>query len=973
MKKKFLFMALGVSMLGIMTGNFVKADDEVQEEESIVQPYEHQHRDVGETMYREAARVFAGGDGTENSPYEISSAEELQYLSELLSDPENRSTEYRTQNYILTADISLNDASDYENWGTERPEYDWRSIGAEATFTGVFDGNGHTISGLYQNRDLQEDNADASSDYSGLFADVYCATIKNLNLTDVYIEVSGDASKAGGIAGNAAKTQILNCTVNGTVIGYDGYYGGITGSASGTISGCEFDGTVKAVKDLKNGQSGLAYLGGITGDFSSAVSAVESDRDEKAEDFAGIVNCLNKGNIEAEKESASAHALGGIAGSNSARITGCVNEGTVEAKVNEEDSEGTSLSAGGITGDFSVVVMGEDGILSDCINNGTVISDNANTGGITGSVYLSDPRYTVTIENCKNVGKVFSTNHYYAGIAADACIKTDSTLTVSGCMNEVDFTEGEGAGIVHHLAMQKGNVVLSDCVNHGKIVSFGQNAAGILCYTTNMGNDWNLELENCENTGDISSEVEAGGIACFTAYYKTEENANTSFTIRNCKNSGNLSSPTTNGYMGGILAVDGFMLTKTEIDGCENSGNISFTKQWVMGEADLKTENDEGEKEDASLFTLSVMGGGIVGRIGESVLLSVDADKLSKSEINKKDALVMISNCTNTGSLSYEEPQKGDGVTEEEFQKAKAEYWKPSMGGILGDCSCTNGFSVNFENCTYSTERGVGNVELPDSTLEKMAAVEIGYRHIDTAQAYGNERGVGEGVRTCGIPREELFVVSKVAAEHKTYEDAARSIDETLEKMGLDYLDMMIIHSPQPWVEVNQSENRYVEGNRAAWKALEDAYKAGKLKAIGVSNFQIGDIESLVETAEIKPMVNQILLHISNTPLELVGYCQKNGIAVEAYSPNGHGEILNQPEIKEMAEKYGVSVPQLCIRYTLQLGTISLPKTANPDHMKANAEVDFKISPEDMEILKNFKKIESYGASSGFPVYGGKL
>ena len=164
-----------------------------------------------------------------------------------------------------------------------------------------------------------------------------------------------------------------------------------------------------------------------------------------------------------------------------------------------------------------------------------------------------------------------------------------------------------------------------------------------------------------------------------------------------------------------------------------------------------------------------------------------------------------------------------------------------------------------------------------------------------------------------------------------------------------------------------------VEGNRAAWKALEDAYKAGKLKAIGISNFQIGDIESLIETAEIKPMVNQILLHISNTPFELVEYCQKNGIAVEAYSPIGHGEILKQPEIGKMAEKYGVSVPQLCIRYTLQLGTISLPKTANPNHMKANAEVDFEISPEDMEILKNFKKIESYGASSGFPVYGGKL
>lgn len=253
------------------------------------------------------------------------------------------------------------------------------------------------------------------------------------------------------------------------------------------------------------------------------------------------------------------------------------------------------------------------------------------------------------------------------------------------------------------------------------------------------------------------------------------------------------------------------------------------------------------------------------------------------------------------------------------------------------------------------------------------AAVKLGYRHIDTAQAYGNERGIGEGIRTCGVPREELFVVSKVAVEHKTYESAVKSIDETLSKMGLDYLDMMIIHSPQPWVEVNQSEDRYVEGNRAAWRALEDAYKAGKLKVIGISNFQIGDIESLLQTAEIKPMVNQILLHISNTPLELMEYCQKNGIAVEAYSPIAHGEILNQPEIKAMAEKYGVTVPQLCIRYTLQLGAISLPKTANPEHMKTNAEVDFEISAQDMEVLKNFKKIESYGASSGFPVYSGKM
>jgi len=251
-------------------------------------------------------------------------------------------------------------------------------------------------------------------------------------------------------------------------------------------------------------------------------------------------------------------------------------------------------------------------------------------------------------------------------------------------------------------------------------------------------------------------------------------------------------------------------------------------------------------------------------------------------------------------------------------------------------------------------------------------AVEIGYRHIDTAQAYGNERGVGEGVRTCGIAREKIFVTSKVAAEHKDYKTAMAGIDGTLRKMGLDYLDMMIIHSPQPWREVNQSDNRYIEGNREAWRALTDAYKAGKLRAIGVSNFLQSDIESLCETAEVRPMVNRILAHISNTPLELIEYCQQNGIIVEAYSPVAHGEALKNPAIKAMADKYNVSVPQLCIKYDLQLDMVVLPKTANPDHMRTNAELDFVISDEDMEFLKNIEHIRDYGESSFFPVFGGK-
>lgn len=253
------------------------------------------------------------------------------------------------------------------------------------------------------------------------------------------------------------------------------------------------------------------------------------------------------------------------------------------------------------------------------------------------------------------------------------------------------------------------------------------------------------------------------------------------------------------------------------------------------------------------------------------------------------------------------------------------------------------------------------------------SALEMGYRHIDTAQAYGNERGVGEGIRQSGVSRQEIFVTSKIAAEHKSYESAAQSIDQTLSLMGLDYLDMMIIHSPQPWKEVNQSDNRYYKENQEVWRALEDAVKDGKLRAIGVSNFLEDDIKNILATAKIKPQVNQILAHISNTPLDLINYCQSQEIAVEAYSPVAHGEALKNPEIIEMADKYGVSVAQLCIRYCIQLELIVLPKTANPNHMRENAQLDFEISPEDMDTLIHIDQIQNYGDASFFPVYGGKM
>jgi len=251
-------------------------------------------------------------------------------------------------------------------------------------------------------------------------------------------------------------------------------------------------------------------------------------------------------------------------------------------------------------------------------------------------------------------------------------------------------------------------------------------------------------------------------------------------------------------------------------------------------------------------------------------------------------------------------------------------------------------------------------------------AAEIGYRHIDTAQAYMNERGIGKGIRTCGVKREDMFLTTKLAAEVKSYDEAVASTDNSLKTIGLDYIDMMIIHSPKPWMEFHEADP-YFEGNREAWRALEDAYKAGKFRAIGLSNFQKADLDNILKSCTVRPMVNQILAHISNTPKELIEYTQEKGILVEAYSPVGHGELLKNKEIAEIAEKYGVSVPQLSIRYCLELGLLPLPKTANPAHMKSNAEVDFVISEEDMEFLKNVEKIKDYGDASIFPVYGGKL
>lgn len=251
-------------------------------------------------------------------------------------------------------------------------------------------------------------------------------------------------------------------------------------------------------------------------------------------------------------------------------------------------------------------------------------------------------------------------------------------------------------------------------------------------------------------------------------------------------------------------------------------------------------------------------------------------------------------------------------------------------------------------------------------------AIHTGYRHIDTASAYRNEGGVGEGIREAGIRRQDIFVTTKLSAGAKTYKKAVSSIDASLKRMKLDYVDLMIIHSPRPWSKFS-NDDPYFEGNLEAWRALEEAYQAGKIKAIGLSNFEKRDIDNILRHGTVKPAVNQILAHIGNMPFELIDYTKSQGILVEAYSPVAHGVLLNNETVKEIAAKYGVSAPQLCIRYDLQHDLLPLPKTSNKKHMQSNATLDFVISEEDMQALDSIEPVTDYGDANMMPVYGGQM
>ena len=246
---------------------------------------------------------------------------------------------------------------------------------------------------------------------------------------------------------------------------------------------------------------------------------------------------------------------------------------------------------------------------------------------------------------------------------------------------------------------------------------------------------------------------------------------------------------------------------------------------------------------------------------------------------------------------------------------------------------------------------GFGTWQIPNGEIcfkAVSSAIEAGYRHIDTARAYGNEASVGQAVRASGLPRDQIFITTKLPAEVKSYDGALASFEKTMKALDMAYVDLYLIHAPWPW---NEAGADYSKQNAEVWKAMEEIYRSGRARSIGVSNFSVTDLQYVFDRCQIKPMVNQIRFFIGYTQEAVTTFCQANDVLVEAYSPLATGAILDHQEIAAMAEKYKVTVAQICLRYALQRGTLPLPKSTHDAYIKANADIDFEISDADMTYL----------------------
>ena len=254
---------------------------------------------------------------------------------------------------------------------------------------------------------------------------------------------------------------------------------------------------------------------------------------------------------------------------------------------------------------------------------------------------------------------------------------------------------------------------------------------------------------------------------------------------------------------------------------------------------------------------------------------------------------------------------------------------------------------VKMPNLAFGTFK----VNEGDDVQIILDAINVGYRHFDTAAFYNTEEALGKAIKKSGIPREEFFITTKVWKTSMRYEGAKKSFEESLEKLDMDYVDLLLIHWPRP-----DAESDWKKLDIETWKAFEEIYKEGKAKAIGVSNFLNNHMQNILDNCEVVPMVNQIEFHPGYIQKDVVDFDKKHGIVVEAWSPLGRERVFKDKLLNKLAEKYGKSVAQICLAFALQMDVVPLPKSSSVERMKQNMDIDFELEKEDFEKILNMEE-----------------
>ena len=689
-----LLLVSAFLLAGCSNSNNYGSNSDASNVQTEYPEYEYLFRDLPEASYITPATEFAGGNGTENNPYQISNARELALLHEkMVAEHKELKSEYKSAYYVLTADIVLNDVTNFDNWEKKAPEYSWMPIGFDTVeFDGVFDGKGYTIFGLYINTNCGTAAENSTNNY-GLF-DTVNGNIKNIKIDKSYIAVSGRPCGVGSIAGLLMDEAIIdNCSSNAALNCYDNSCGGIAGNAYGgvdigmvgkdeertinysTISNCTFAGRIIQVKD-----DAMAYIGGIIGECDGNVEA-----------------CVNNGTIHFSGDNVD--SVGGIAGRMSeGTISNCKNTGTLNC---ETKDEGNLAIAGGIVGKVFVSATGSEKYMSrgatitDCENSGAV-AGQLYAGGIAGQVSNDHNDYCVTVSECENSGIVACKGYTGGIIGYMNCIgdaENGESIVVENCENKADLNKGTVGGIVGMFMSETGDVRVKGCKNSGALISEGQHCAGIIAYwlMNSKPSDSHIIIDGCENTGSITSTSYAGGIISFMDMpVCLEMGDDIEISVSNCVNSGNITNGKINGYIGGILGNWGMANIATTIDRCTNSGTLATTAS-TAGMTD----------EEAKIMTVSRIAGGIVGRVGSGLFLTTDNDEAIEKNIQSGSADLKITNSKNTGKL--------------EVANIEAENIKNWFGGIVGNTCGEDGFALFVDKCSYTNfDRGLGNENLTD-------------------------------------------------------------------------------------------------------------------------------------------------------------------------------------------------------------------------------------------------------------------